>query len=189
MADTLSRSPIQSSDNDLHSLQERTEYLMETCINSLSASSQHLAEFHEAQVVDTVCSAIINYCQNESPTKLSTPLQIKPYWQARGQLTVHDDLLLYRQRIVVPAAMRQKALSKTHQGHQGIQKCHLQASISVWWAGISKHIRLDQAMPHLCKRVLPTQRTTNSYRSPRLPLAEDRNRFVLYEWSQLPTCC
>ena len=162
---------------------------METCINSLSASSQHLAEFYEAQVADTVCSTVINYCQNEWPTKQNTPLQIKLYWQARGQLTVHDDLLLYGQRIVVPAVMRQTTLSKIHQGHQEIQKCRLQASVSVWLPGISKHIRLDRTMPHLCKRVLPTQRTTDFYRSPRIPLAKDRNRFILYEWSQLPTCC
>ena len=98
---------------------------MKTCINSLPASSQHLAEFHEAQVADTVCSTIINYCQNDWTTKQNTLLQIKPYWQARGQLTVHDDLLLYGQRIVVPAAMQQVTLSEIHRGHQGIQKCCL----------------------------------------------------------------
>ena len=65
MADTLSCSLIQSSDNDVHSLQEGAEYLMETCINSLPASSQHLAEFSKAQVADTVCSTIINHCQND----------------------------------------------------------------------------------------------------------------------------
>ena len=41
---TLPRSPIQSSDSDVHSLQERAEYLMETCINSLPASSQNLVK-------------------------------------------------------------------------------------------------------------------------------------------------
>ena len=96
---------------------------MKTCINSLPASSQHLAEFSETQVADTVCSIIINYCQNDWPTKQNTLLQIKPYWLARGQLTVHDDLLLYRQRIVVPAAMQQVTLSEIHRGHQGIEKC------------------------------------------------------------------
>ena len=39
MADTLSRSPIQSTDSDVHGLQEGAEYLMKTCINNLPASS------------------------------------------------------------------------------------------------------------------------------------------------------
>ena len=95
MADTLSCSPIHSSDNDVQSLQEGAKYLMKTCINSLPASSQCLAEFRGAQAADTICSTIINYCQNEWPKKQNTLLQIKPYWQARGQLTVHNDLLLY----------------------------------------------------------------------------------------------
>ena len=54
---------------------------------------------------------------------------------------------------------------------------------------LKAHQRLDRAMPHLCKRVLLTRRTTDSYRSPRLPLAENSNRFILYEWGQIPTCC
>ena len=43
MADALSHSPIQSTDSDVHSLQEGAEYLMETCISNLPASSQSLA--------------------------------------------------------------------------------------------------------------------------------------------------
>ena len=140
MADTLSRSPIQSTGSDAHNLQEDAEYLMETCINNLPASSQRVAEFREAQAADTICSAIITYCQNKWPKKQNVPLQIKPYWQARGQLTVHDNLLLYGQRIIVPAALQWQVLSKIHEGHQGVQKCRLRANISVWWPGISKHI-------------------------------------------------
>ena len=68
---------------------------MEAYINSLPASSQCLAEFREAQAADTVCSTTINCCQNAWLTKQNTPLQILAYWQARGKLTVHDDLLLY----------------------------------------------------------------------------------------------
>ena len=69
MTDTLSCSPIQSADSDVHNLQEGAEYLMKTCINNLPASSRHVAEFREAQAADTICSTIITYCQNEWPKK------------------------------------------------------------------------------------------------------------------------
>ena len=36
--------------------------------------------------------------------------------------------------------MQQEILGKLHEGHQGIQRCHLCAKISVWWPGISKRI-------------------------------------------------
>ena len=141
MADTLSHAPIHRSDTDTSDLQEEAEYLMEMCVNSLPANSHRLEEFSKAQKTDTVCSTIISYCQDEWPKKSNVPLEIKPYWQARGQLTVHNNLLLYGQRIVIPISLQKEVLSKIHEGHQGIQKCRLRANTSVWWLGISKHIK------------------------------------------------
>ena len=105
---------------------------------------------------DTVCSTIISYCQDEWPKKSNVPLEIKPYWQARGQLTVHNNLLLYGQRIVIPVSLQKEILSKSHEGHQGIQKCRLRANTSVWWPGISKHIKdLVEQCPTCVKEHTP----------------------------------
>ena len=104
MADTLSRAPI-TSDKDTSDLQEEVEYLMEICINNLPANSHRLEEFRKAQAADTVCSTIIVYCQNDWPRKSSIPLEVNPYWQARGQLTVQNNLLLYGPRIVIPSGL------------------------------------------------------------------------------------
>jgi len=58
----------------------------------------------------------------------------------RGQLTVHNNLLLYGACIVIPFPMQKEILQKLHKGHQGIQRCRLRAKMSVWWPGISRHI-------------------------------------------------
>ena len=156
MADTLSRAPIRHSDTDTSDLQEEAEYLMEMCINSLPANSHRLEDFCKAQAADIICSTIISYCQNEWPKKPNIPLEIKPYWQARGQLTVHNNLLLYGPRIVIPTALQKEILSKIHEGHQGIQKCRLRANTSVWWPGISKHINdLIEQCPTCVKEHTP----------------------------------
>jgi len=63
-----------------------------------------------------------------------------PYWKFRGQLSVHNNLLLYGSRIVIPYPMQQEMLKKLHEGHQGIQICPLSAKISIWWPGIGKQI-------------------------------------------------
>ena len=155
MADTLSRAPI-TSDKDTSDLQEEVEYLMEMCINNLPANSHRLEEFRKAQAADTVCSTIIGYCQNDWPRKSSIPLEVKPYWQARGQLTVHNNLLLYGPRIAIPSSLQKEILSKIHEGHQGIQKCRLRANTSVWWPGISKHIKdLIEQCPACVKEHTP----------------------------------
>ena len=84
------------------------------------------------------------------------PPEVKPYWQARGQLTVHSNLLLYGPRIVIPNSLQKDILSKIHEGHQGIQKCHLRANTSVWWPGISKHIKdLIEQCPTCVKEHIP----------------------------------
>ena len=155
MQDTLSRAPI-TSDKDTSDLQEEVEYLMEMCINNLPANSHRLEEFRKAQATDTVCSTIIGYCQNDWLRKSSIPLEVKPYWQARGQLTVHNNLLLYGPRIVIPSSLQKEILSKIHEGHQGIQKCRLRANTSVWWPGISKHIKdLIEQCPACVKEHTP----------------------------------
>ena len=63
-----------------------------------------------------------------------------PYWKARGELTVHDGLLLYGRRIVVPKSLQRETLLKIYEGHQGMQRCHLPATSAVWWPGISWQI-------------------------------------------------
>ena len=65
---------------------------------------------------------------------------IKPYWNVRGELTIHQGLLLYGTRIVIPKTLQRETLTKIHQGHQGVQRCCLRAKVSVWWPGISQQI-------------------------------------------------
>ena len=52
------------------------------------------------------------------------PRTIVPYWQVRGELTLHDDLLLCGRRIVVPSSLRKETLDKIHSCHQGIHFIH-----------------------------------------------------------------
>ena len=70
---------------------------------------------------------------------------LKKYWHVRTELTVAQNLLLFRQRIVVSESLRQETLSKIHSGHQGILRCRLLVSNSVLWPGVSgeveKHVQ------------------------------------------------
>ena len=65
------------------------------------------------------------------------PQQLSKYWSARHCLTVCDGLLLYETRIVVPKQLQHDTLCKIHKGHQGIERCRLRVSTSVWWPGVS----------------------------------------------------
>ena len=57
---------------------------------------------------------------------------MKPYWKYQGELSVHDNLLLYQNRLVIPKQQQQQVLEKLHTV-QGIQRCRLRAKSLVWW--------------------------------------------------------
>ena len=137
-ADTLSRAPISAAESS--DLQEEAELLLALTVAYLPASSQRINALKAAQSSDAICSTLISYCQTDWPSKHHLSLSLKPYWNCRGELTVHNNLLLYRSRIVIPLSMQQEVLHKLHEGHQGIQRCRSRTRISVWWPGISKHI-------------------------------------------------
>ena len=74
----------------------------------------------------------------------------------RGDLTLHDNLLLYGSRIVVPKSLRAATLRKIHNGHQGIQRCRQRTTSSVWWPGVSRHIeQLVKSCPICAKASTP----------------------------------
>ena len=139
-ADTLSRAPTGKSDDSEKLLEEEAEFLMEVSVSHLPASKGRLEEFKTAQLADHICSKVGNFCQNGWPDKHSIGPDLRPYWQERGKLTIHNNLLLYDKRIVVPRSLQKETLHKIHEGHQGIQRCRMRAQHSVWWPGISKQV-------------------------------------------------
>ena len=60
------------------------------------------------------------------------------FFKARGELSVCDDLLLYKERIVVPESMKVEMMEKIHGvAHLRLTKCRERMQTSVWWPGIS----------------------------------------------------
>ncbi|CAB0019152.1 unnamed protein product [Nesidiocoris tenuis] len=63
------------------------------------------------------------------------------YARFKGELTVHEGLVMRGKRIVVPRTLRPTVLGKLHDGHLGITKCQGIAKETVWWPGINEDIR------------------------------------------------
>ena len=85
----------------------------------------------------------------------------------RNELSLHNDLLLRGNRIVIPANLKQEILHKLHEGHQGIVKCRLRAKESVWWPGISDDINTFIHNCDICCRDFPI--TTEPMMPTKLP--------------------
>ncbi len=76
-ADTLSRAPSSSTQND-STLEELAELLMDACIAHLPTSKERLNHYRKAQNDDPTCSLLIGYCRGGWPGKKPDPLA-KPY--------------------------------------------------------------------------------------------------------------
>ena len=140
-ADTLSRAPVtRTTSDDSTTLQELAELCMLDTIAHLPVSTQRLDTYRRAQSEDPVYTLLCKYCQEGWPNKKAIDPRARPYWEAQGELTVGNGILLYRSRIVVPKALQAKTLKKLHGGHQGIVRCRLRARTAVWWPGLSQQI-------------------------------------------------
>ena len=113
---------------------------------------EKLKEFSASQASDAVCSQVMKYCQFGWPEKHRVTDDIKPYWTLRGYLTVHNGLLLYGRRIVIPVARQREILEKIHQGHLSIQRCRLRIMESVWWPGVSAQMDKMIKQCHMCAK-------------------------------------
>ena len=136
----------------------------------LPASEQRLEEYRKAQAADPTCSEVINYCHHGWPNGSSINANIKPYWNARGELTLHDSLLLYGSRIVVPKSLQRETMEKIHEGHQGIERCRLRARYAVWWPGMSRELEdFIRACPRCIRETTPPHEPLLSTQLPKYP--------------------
>ena len=147
-ADALSRAPITSFSSTKEIDDNQTELFINAIVSSLPASADRLQEYRAAQQADNHCQQLIDFCKRGWPEyKRQLPGDLHKYWPVRGELTLHDDLLLRGRRIVVPQSLQAETLQKIHSGHQGITKCSLRITSSVWWPGAKRQL---EELVHNC---------------------------------------
>ena len=140
IADTLSRAPLPSLSNHDREQFEETETSVSAIINEIPASEAKLDEIRRHQSEDPVCRKVMQYAEFGWPDIKKLQDCERRYYRHRNELTVQQGLLMFRQRLVIPSAMRLEILGKIHEGHLGIVKCRERAKTSVWWPSISKQI-------------------------------------------------
>ena len=103
-------------------------------------SRETLQLYKQSQTKDPICSFVINYSRSGWPkVKTQVAPNLRAYWNVRGLLIIHQDILLYENRLV-PKDMRKRTLQKVHERHQGIERCLLRSKTAVWWPGLQKEV-------------------------------------------------
>jgi transposase InsO family protein len=97
-------------------------------------------------------------------TKPETPLEIRPYWSYRDEISGYDGLIFKGDRVIVPHVLRPEMLDRIHAAHLGIEKCKARARGSVFWPGMNSAI---DEMVSECRTCLQFQR--RNQREPLMP--------------------
>lgn len=113
--DTLSRYPGQkSAPTERDILEEQlVEVMVVSEIEHARCSAQRLVEICEGQKLDPVCIQIRQFVESDWPDFSKT----SGFYKDRSMFTVHEDVLMYGKRLVIPKSLRQDVLGRLHCGH------------------------------------------------------------------------
>ena len=90
-------------------------------------------------------------------TRTQLPPNMREFWKVREGLTTLDSVPLYKQRIVVPKALRAEVLEALHSAHQGVAGMKARAEVTVYWPGMSAAIVQRRDHCRTCNTHSPSQ--------------------------------
>ena len=142
LPDMLSRSPqvSRATVNELKLTQDIQAFVAQS-VKSLPIADEKLNLLKAELQNDSLCRVVMEYCLTEWPQPKYITTDLKPYYNVRNKLSLHNNLLMYESRLVIPKSMQYDLLEKLHAGHQGIVKCRASARQSVWFPGLSSRLQ------------------------------------------------
>lgn len=90
-------------------------------------------------------------------TRNDLPPLLRSYHQFKDDLHTVDGVILYKDRIVIPASLQNEVLHSLHSAHQGVTSMISRAEASVFWPGITKDINNIRTGCNHCNRIAPSQ--------------------------------
>jgi hypothetical protein len=125
-------------------------FLQDTCVEveeSIEVEVHLLAEnlpMYELLKTETkeddTLEVLYRYITTSWPAFKNLPTDIKPYWNFKEDLFVHDGVIYKCDRIVIPKSMRESILSLLHESHMGIEKTRSRARMVVNWPNLNLDI-------------------------------------------------
>lgn len=127
-------------------------------VASTPIKSPKLEEIRKVTQSDAELQKVITFIRKGWPRNMAEGSPLRGYYAARNHLSELDSLVLYHDRIVVPAVLRAGVLDQLHEGHQGLTKCRERAKLTVWWPSIGAQITNKVKLCDFCREHKPTQR-------------------------------
>ena len=105
------------------------------------ALSVKMKEAQEETAKDSCLMRIARYVNEEQPTRRDqVPVDAKPYWPYKKELSMTNDMLLKDERLTIPLSIRKEVLKQLHQAHMGIERTKWRARTTISWPQINQQI-------------------------------------------------
>ena len=112
---------------------------VEAVVVALPATGDRLRQLKDAQLEDSQLAAVIKYTKDGWPDDPAE--NVGTYYHSRDDLSVTDNLLLFRSRNVVPPSVQRDILLRLHEGHGSLAKGRERAKNSVWWPTLAADLK------------------------------------------------
>ncbi|XP_064079558.1 uncharacterized protein K02A2.6-like [Macrobrachium nipponense] len=166
--DALSRAPVSyPTSEDVTGCAEVTAHVR-SVINATTASQDEdaptidadwtLQDMSIAAQADPTYIRLRDCISSGFPTnRYDLHASLSPYWKLREALSTDGNLVLYRARILVPAALRRRTLARLHDSHRGVEATKRRARQTVFWPGIDSDIANTVSACEPCQVLRPSQ--------------------------------
>jgi transposase InsO family protein len=146
----ISEEDIEDSDEDYYAILALTEMEEDMCVSLEDISNATAADLKMTKLIDTIKSGF------PSTQHLTDP-DIRQFFNARNDLWVNRGVVMFKNRLVVPSALRGKLLQVLHSAHQGVDGMNARAANSIYWPGMNASIRQKREGCTVCNRIAPSQ--------------------------------
>ena len=137
LADTLSRAPLPQPQT-----KEAPPNAAVDLIKLETTTDPAWQEMTKAQQEDRTTGKVKKFVEEGWPkSSKGVDADVKPFFEYRGDLAVHRDLLVMGQRIYIPESIRETTMEKLHRGHLGLGKIRNRARETVWWPRLSQDLK------------------------------------------------
>ncbi|XP_033646576.1 uncharacterized protein LOC117305808 [Asterias rubens] len=163
IADTLSRAPLTTTDNDNLDLEVMT---------LLPVSDTRLAQLKAATARDATMQQLTDVISRGWPSHVNNaPPEARPYFPFREELTLECGNILKGQKAIIPKSLGTEYTKLLHEGHPGIEATKRRARDIVYWPSMCMDIEQSVLECTVCNATKAHQQKEplKSYPPPNLP--------------------
>ncbi|CAC5355199.1 unnamed protein product [Mytilus coruscus] len=135
---------------------EEIELVAALSIDTLQPITWHMV--HVATNSNNYMVKLVEIIENGMPEfRHEMPTELREFFQFREDLYTVDGVVMYKDRIVVPPALRKNVFAILHSAHHGVTSMMSRAESSVFWPEINPDITTLRNECNQCNRMAPSR--------------------------------